>query len=80
MDYEFGDYYFSTREEAALAMKIANDKWGSDVPLNGKIWSVKLEDETIVEMREDGFSQFAAISRDNEYMVSREDPEWICVA
>ena len=49
-------------------------------PLNGKIWSVKLEDETIVEMREDGFSRFAAISHDNEYMVSREDPEWVCVA
>jgi hypothetical protein len=79
MEYEFGDYYFSAHEEAELAMKIANDKWGSDAPFNGKIWSVKLEDETIVEMAEDGFSQFAAISHDNEYMVSREDPEWVCV-
>ena len=24
MDYQFGNYYFSTREEAELAMKIAN--------------------------------------------------------
>ena len=80
MDCEFGDCYFSAREEAELAMKIANYKWGSKVPLNGKVWSVKLEGEIIVEMAEGGFSQFAAISYDNEYMVSREDPEWVCVA
>jgi hypothetical protein len=49
-------------------------KWGSNVPLNGKVWSVKLEGETIVEMAEDGLSQFAAISYDNEYMVMFATP------
>jgi hypothetical protein len=79
---EYEDYYFATGAEAEAAMKIANAKWAEpEAPApNGRVWSVKLEDETIIEIAEGGFPHFAAISEDNEYMVSVEDPEWVCVA
>jgi hypothetical protein len=65
---------FGSEAEAKKAQDEANAK----SPREGTVFRVRIVDE-MLEPSNEG-TQFAVISEDGEWMVSKEDPEWVCVA
>jgi hypothetical protein len=77
------DWTFTTRDEAEAALQAANAKWPPDEEYKpeGRVVSVYMEEGMIVEINTPNATHgFAVMNENCEYMVTREDPEWVCVA
>lgn len=84
------EYMFRTREDVEAAKKIADEKWKADPAeysdkelvvfhIRKARWSEGMITELGDEELTGSDTSWIGISEDNEFMLTNDEPEWVCI-
>jgi hypothetical protein len=78
----YREWIFHTRESAEEALRLANAAWNdTEYTPKGAVVTVELEHGMIVGVNTpEAVHGYAVMNENGEYMVTTEDPTWVCVA